>query len=192
MEESGVSISWRPPEGQASRQVLDGYAVTYASPDGSYRRTDFVERGRSSHRLRALAAGRPYTISVFSVRRNAGNKNDISRPAVLLARTRGSRRARPPAAASRGRPEAGAGLRRGWERRRAGRLGPRGAGQERPTTRQAGGGSLGVGWGRLQDAARGVGSCGSGPGGLGASLGASSAGRGRGGGRGRGAGGQGW
>lgn len=88
MEESGVSISWRPPEGQASRQVLDGYAVTYASPDGSYRRTDFVERGRSSHRLRALAAGRPYTISVFSVRRNAGNKNDISRPAVLLARTR--------------------------------------------------------------------------------------------------------
>ncbi|XP_036757174.2 sushi, nidogen and EGF-like domain-containing protein 1 isoform X1 [Manis pentadactyla] len=88
VEESGVSISWRPPEGQASRQVLDGYAVTYASPDGSYRRTDFVERGRSSHRLRALAAGRPYTISVFSVRRNAGNKNDISRPAVLLARTR--------------------------------------------------------------------------------------------------------
>lgn len=144
MEESGVSISWRPPEGQASRQVLDGYAVTYASPDGSYRRTDFVERGRSSHRLRALAAGRPYTISVFSVRRNAGNKNDISRPAVLLARTRESRRARPPAAASRGRPEAGAGPAAGSGLRRRGSAGGRapGAAGSRP-----GDGSLGVGGG---------------------------------------------
>lgn len=88
MEESGVSISWRPPEGQAARQMLDGYAVTYASPDGSYRRTDFVDQSRSSHQLRALAAGRAYNISVFSVKRNANNKNDISRPAVLLTRTR--------------------------------------------------------------------------------------------------------
>nr|XP_031308460.1 sushi, nidogen and EGF-like domain-containing protein 1 isoform X5 [Camelus dromedarius] len=88
VEESGVSVSWRPPEGQASRQVLDGYAVTYASSDGSYRRTDFVDRSRSWHQLRALAAGRAYNISVFSVKRNANNKNDISRPAVLLARTR--------------------------------------------------------------------------------------------------------
>ncbi|XP_059785117.1 sushi, nidogen and EGF-like domain-containing protein 1 isoform X10 [Balaenoptera ricei] len=88
VEESGVSISWRPPEGPAARQMLDGYAVTYASSDGSYRRTDFVDRGRSSHQLRALAAGRAYNISVFSVKRNANNKNDISRPVVLLARTR--------------------------------------------------------------------------------------------------------
>ena len=68
--------------------MLDGYAVTYASSDGSYRRTDFVDRGRSSHQLRALAAGRAYNISVFSVKRNTNNKNDISRPVVLLARTR--------------------------------------------------------------------------------------------------------
>ncbi|XP_048200335.1 sushi, nidogen and EGF-like domain-containing protein 1 isoform X4 [Perognathus longimembris pacificus] len=88
VEESGVSISWSPPEGSAARQVLDGYAVTYASADGSFRRTDFVDRSRSSHQLRALAAGRAYNISIFSVKRNTNNKNDISRPAVLLARTR--------------------------------------------------------------------------------------------------------
>jgi hypothetical protein len=88
VEESGVSISWSPPEGAAASQVLDGYAVTYASSDGTSRRTDFVERSRSSHQLRALAAGRAYNISVFSVKRNTNNKNDISRPAALLARTR--------------------------------------------------------------------------------------------------------
>ncbi|XP_010836094.1 PREDICTED: sushi, nidogen and EGF-like domain-containing protein 1 [Bison bison bison] len=88
VEESGVSISWRPPEGPAARQLLDGYAVTYVSSDGSYRRTDFVDRGRSAHQLRALAPGRAYNVSVFSVKRNANNKNDISRPVVLLARTR--------------------------------------------------------------------------------------------------------
>ncbi|XP_060049584.1 sushi, nidogen and EGF-like domain-containing protein 1 isoform X2 [Erinaceus europaeus] len=85
-EESGLSISWHAPAGPAG-QALDGYAVTYASADGGARRTDFVERGRSSHQLRALAAGRTYNVSVVSVKRNA-NRNDISRPAVLLARTR--------------------------------------------------------------------------------------------------------
>ncbi|XP_012517869.1 PREDICTED: sushi, nidogen and EGF-like domain-containing protein 1 [Propithecus coquereli] len=88
VEETGVSISWRPPDGPAARQVLDGYAVTYVSTDGAYRRTDFVDRSRSSHQLQALAAGRAYNISVFSVKRNANNKNDISRPAALLTRTR--------------------------------------------------------------------------------------------------------
>ncbi|XP_036028748.1 sushi, nidogen and EGF-like domain-containing protein 1 isoform X1 [Onychomys torridus] len=88
VEESGVSISWSPPEGTTARQVLDGYAVTYASSDGSFRRTDFVDRRRSSHQLRVLAAGRAYNISVFSVKRNTNNKNDISRPAALLTRTR--------------------------------------------------------------------------------------------------------
>ncbi|XP_074254833.1 sushi, nidogen and EGF-like domain-containing protein 1 isoform X2 [Saimiri boliviensis] len=88
VEESGVSISWNPPDGLAARQMLDGYAVTYVSSDGAYRRTDFVDRSRSSHQLRALAAGKAYNISVFSVKRNTNNKNDISRPAVLLARTR--------------------------------------------------------------------------------------------------------
>lgn len=93
MEESGVSISWRPPEGQAARQMLDGYAVTYASSDGSFRRTDFVDQSRSSHQLRALAAGRAYNISIFSVKRNTNNRNDISRPVALLAHTRESAQA---------------------------------------------------------------------------------------------------
>ncbi|XP_037588130.1 sushi, nidogen and EGF-like domain-containing protein 1 isoform X5 [Cebus imitator] len=88
VEESGVSISWNPPDGPAVRQMLDGYAVTYVSSDGTYRRTDFVDRSRSSHQLRALGAGKAYNISVFSVKRNTNNKNDISRPALLLARTR--------------------------------------------------------------------------------------------------------
>lgn len=111
MEESGVSISWSPPEGQAARQVLDGYAVTYAAADGAARRTDFVDRSRSSHQLRALAAGRAYNISVFSVKRNANNKNDISRPVALLARTR--EWPRPPGAAD---------ARRDGARRELGRL----------------------------------------------------------------------
>ncbi|XP_045150472.1 sushi, nidogen and EGF-like domain-containing protein 1 [Echinops telfairi] len=88
VEESGVSVSWLPPEGLAARRLLDGYAVTYTSADGAFRRTDFVDRGRSTHQLRALAAGRAYSISVFSVKRNANNKNDISRPVALLVRTR--------------------------------------------------------------------------------------------------------
>lgn len=96
MEESGVTISWRPPEGQAARQMLDGYAVTYTSADGSFRRTDFVDQSRSSHQLRALGAGRAYNISIFSVKRHANNRNDISRPLVLLTRTRESAQRGPP------------------------------------------------------------------------------------------------
>ncbi|KAM6178478.1 LOW QUALITY PROTEIN: sushi, nidogen and EGF-like domain-containing protein 1 [Rhynchocyon petersi] len=88
VEESGVSISWLPPEGTAAQQMLDGYAVTYASADGAFRRTDFVDRGHLAHQLRALAAGRAYSISVFSVKRNTNNKNDISRPVMLLVHTR--------------------------------------------------------------------------------------------------------
>ncbi|XP_038605122.1 sushi, nidogen and EGF-like domain-containing protein 1 isoform X2 [Tachyglossus aculeatus] len=88
VEDSGVSISWRPPEDQAAKQMIDGYAVTYVSFDGSYRRTDFVDRSRSAHQLRALASGRAYNISIFSVKRNVNNKNDISRPVTLVTRTR--------------------------------------------------------------------------------------------------------
>ncbi|EHB16173.1 Sushi, nidogen and EGF-like domain-containing protein 1 [Heterocephalus glaber] len=88
VEESGVSISWDPPDSPTARQVLDGYAVTYVSFDGSYRRTDFVDRSRTSHQLRALVPGRAYNISVFSVKRNTNNKNDISRPTALLTHTR--------------------------------------------------------------------------------------------------------
>ncbi|KAM6065016.1 sushi, nidogen and EGF-like domain-containing protein 1 isoform 1-T1 [Theristicus caerulescens] len=88
VEDTGVLISWHPPEDAAARQLIDGYAVTYVSLDGSYRRTDFVDRSRSAHQLRALASGRAYNISVFSVKRNVNNKNDISRPIMLTTRTR--------------------------------------------------------------------------------------------------------
>ncbi|KAF2981748.1 hypothetical protein EK904_014766, partial [Melospiza melodia maxima] len=44
VEDTGVLISWHPPEDAAARQLIDGYAVTYVSLDGSYRRTDFVDR----------------------------------------------------------------------------------------------------------------------------------------------------
>ncbi|XP_074860207.1 sushi, nidogen and EGF-like domain-containing protein 1 isoform X2 [Carettochelys insculpta] len=88
VEDMGVLISWHPPEDPAARQMIDGYAVTYVSFDGSYRRTDFVDRSHSAHQLRALAPGRAYNISVFSVKRNVNNKNDISRPVMLITRTR--------------------------------------------------------------------------------------------------------
>ncbi|XP_078521748.1 sushi, nidogen and EGF-like domain-containing protein 1 isoform X3 [Lissotriton helveticus] len=88
VEEHGVSISWQPPEDSGGQEVLDGYAVTYISFDGAYRRTDFVAESRSSHHLRALAPGRAYNISIFSVKRNVNNKNDISRPMTLVTRTR--------------------------------------------------------------------------------------------------------
>lgn len=87
VEDTGVLISWHPPEDAAARQLIDGYAVTYVSLDGSYRRTDFVDRSRSAHQLRALTSGRAYNISVFSVKRNVNNKNDISRPVMLTTRT---------------------------------------------------------------------------------------------------------
>ncbi|TFK03932.1 neuronal calcium sensor 1 [Platysternon megacephalum] len=88
VEDTGVSISWYPPEDPVARQMIDGYAVTYVSFDGSYRRTDFVDRSHSAHQLRALASGRAYNISVFSVKRNVNNKNDISRPVMLIIRTK--------------------------------------------------------------------------------------------------------
>ncbi|KAH0623980.1 hypothetical protein JD844_007213 [Phrynosoma platyrhinos] len=88
VEETGLSISWHPPKDQAARHMIDGYAVTYVSFDGSYRWTDYVDRSRAAHHLRALASGKAYNISVFSVKRKSNNKNDISRPVMLITRTR--------------------------------------------------------------------------------------------------------
>uniref|UniRef100_A0A803TD91 Sushi, nidogen and EGF like domains 1 n=1 Tax=Anolis carolinensis TaxID=28377 RepID=A0A803TD91_ANOCA len=88
VEETGLSISWHPPKDQAAKHMIDGYAVTYVSFDGSYRWTDYVDRSRAAHHLRALASGKAYNISVFSVKRKSNNKNDISRPVMLVTRTR--------------------------------------------------------------------------------------------------------
>lgn len=87
VEETGLSISWHPPKDQAAKHMIDGYAVTYVSFDGSYRWTDYVDRSRAAHHLRALASGKAYNISVFSVKRKSNNKNDISRPIMLVTRT---------------------------------------------------------------------------------------------------------
>uniref|UniRef100_A0A670JNC4 Sushi, nidogen and EGF like domains 1 n=1 Tax=Podarcis muralis TaxID=64176 RepID=A0A670JNC4_PODMU len=86
VEETGLTISWRPPMDPAAKQMIDGYAVTYVSFDGSYRWTDYVDRSRAAHHLRALASGKAYNISVFSVKRKSNNKNDISRPVMLVTR----------------------------------------------------------------------------------------------------------
>ncbi|KAL7990822.1 hypothetical protein Chor_014252 [Crotalus horridus] len=88
VEENGLSISWRPPKDLTAKHMIDGYAVTYVSFDGSYRWTDYVDRSRAAHHLRALASGKAYNISVFSVKRKSNNKNDISRPIMLVTRTR--------------------------------------------------------------------------------------------------------
>ncbi|XP_029472488.1 sushi, nidogen and EGF-like domain-containing protein 1 [Rhinatrema bivittatum] len=88
VEEHEITIFWHPPEDHGAVQMIDGYAVTYVSFDGTYRRTDFVDRTRSTHKLRALAPGKTYNISIFSVKRNVNNKNDISRPVTIITSTR--------------------------------------------------------------------------------------------------------
>ncbi|XP_043926270.1 sushi, nidogen and EGF-like domain-containing protein 1 [Protopterus annectens] len=83
-----MKISWLLPKEQDGEQLINGFAVTYVSTDGNFPKTDFVEKGHSSHILRSLAAGRAYNISVYSVKRNVYNRNDISHPSILLLRTR--------------------------------------------------------------------------------------------------------
>ncbi|XP_069474234.1 sushi, nidogen and EGF-like domain-containing protein 1 isoform X2 [Ambystoma mexicanum] len=87
VDEHSISISWQPPVDSAGQEVHDGYAVTYSAFDSTFRRTDFVERSRTSHQLRALTAGMAYNISLFSVKRNMNNKNDISQPVTFVTRT---------------------------------------------------------------------------------------------------------
>ncbi|XP_063771832.1 sushi, nidogen and EGF-like domain-containing protein 1 isoform X2 [Pseudophryne corroboree] len=83
--ESSVWVFWTPPE-DMSGQVSDGFAVSYTAPDGSSR-TDFVEKGNTEHELRGLSPGRPYNITIVTVKRNLRH-NDISRPLTISARTR--------------------------------------------------------------------------------------------------------
>uniref|UniRef100_A0A8C5PVW9 Sushi, nidogen and EGF like domains 1 n=1 Tax=Leptobrachium leishanense TaxID=445787 RepID=A0A8C5PVW9_9ANUR len=83
--ENSVWVFWTPPE-ESAGQMLDGFAVSYTAPDGSSR-TDFVEMGNTEHELRGLSPGRPYNITIVTVKRNLRH-NDISRPLTLNARTR--------------------------------------------------------------------------------------------------------
>lgn len=83
--ENSVWIFWTPSE-EVPGHLSDGFAVSYMAPDGSSR-TDFVERGQTEHELRGLSPGRPYNITIVTVKRNLRH-NDISRPLALSARTR--------------------------------------------------------------------------------------------------------
>ncbi|XP_048460745.1 sushi, nidogen and EGF-like domain-containing protein 1 [Rhincodon typus] len=86
-EGNEIEISWQAPGIDSAQELIDGFAVTYTSYDGKVRKTDFVNKSRSRHRLRPLSPGRLYNISIFSVKRNV-NQNDISKPAVLLVWTK--------------------------------------------------------------------------------------------------------
>ncbi|XP_060690951.1 sushi, nidogen and EGF-like domain-containing protein 1 isoform X2 [Hemiscyllium ocellatum] len=86
-EGNEIEISWQAPEMDSAQELIDGFAVTYTSYDGKVRKTDFVNKSRSRHRLRPLSPGRLYNISIFSVKRNV-NQNDISKPALLLVWTK--------------------------------------------------------------------------------------------------------
>lgn len=81
--ENSVWVFWTPPE--VPGYLPDGFAVSYTAPDGSSR-TDFVEKGNTEHELRGLSPGRPYNITIVTVKRNLKH-NDISRPVILTART---------------------------------------------------------------------------------------------------------
>lgn len=82
--ENSVWVFWTPPE-EVPGHLPDGFAVSYTALDGSSR-TDFVERGNTEHELRGLSPGRPYNITIVTVKRNLRH-NDISRPLTLTART---------------------------------------------------------------------------------------------------------
>ncbi|XP_068136742.1 sushi, nidogen and EGF-like domain-containing protein 1 isoform X5 [Hyperolius riggenbachi] len=83
--ENSVWVFWTPPE-EVPGHLPDGFAVSYLGLDGSSR-TDIVERGNTEHELRGLGPGRLYNITIVTVRRNLRH-NDISRPLMLIARTR--------------------------------------------------------------------------------------------------------
>ncbi|MBN3286704.1 SNED1 protein, partial [Polyodon spathula] len=85
VEEGEVEVSWRSPD--APQELIDGFAVTYTPIGGGDRKTDYLDKQRSTHLLRSLAPGRLYNITAFSVKRNANN-NDISQPVLTIVRTR--------------------------------------------------------------------------------------------------------
>ncbi|XP_028650648.1 sushi, nidogen and EGF-like domain-containing protein 1 isoform X1 [Erpetoichthys calabaricus] len=85
LEEDEVEVSWK--SANASQKLIDGFAVTYTPVGGGARKTDFLDKHRTTHLLRSLLPGRLYNVSVYSVKRNTNN-NDISQSVVTLVRTR--------------------------------------------------------------------------------------------------------
>ncbi|XP_066565247.1 sushi, nidogen and EGF-like domain-containing protein 1 [Amia ocellicauda] len=86
VEENEVELRWHSPD--STQELISGFAITYIPVGTKVRRTDFLDKQFSTHLLRSLLPGQLYNISVFSVKRNTSNNNDISLPAVTLIRTR--------------------------------------------------------------------------------------------------------
>lgn len=89
VEENEVELRWDQPE--PAHSLVSGFVVTYGPLGRSSRKSDLLDRHRSTHVMRGLAPGVLYNISTFSTKRSTNN-NDISQPATALIRT--SERAR--------------------------------------------------------------------------------------------------
>ncbi|KAE8294410.1 Sushi, nidogen and EGF-like domain-containing protein 1 [Larimichthys crocea] len=85
VEESEVELRWDEPE--PSHSLISGFVVTYGPQGRSNRKSDILDRQKSTHVMRGLVPGLLYNISTFSTKRNT-NSNDVSQPATALIRTR--------------------------------------------------------------------------------------------------------
>lgn len=77
-----MELRWDEP----SDSLISGFIVTYGPLGRSSRKSDLLDRQKSSHVMRGLVPGLLYNISTFSTKRNT-NSNDISQPATALIRT---------------------------------------------------------------------------------------------------------
>lgn len=80
-----MELRWDEPE--PSHSLVSGFVVTYGPLGRSNRKSDVLDRQKSTHVMRGLVPGLLYNISTFSIKRNT-NSNDISQPATALIRTR--------------------------------------------------------------------------------------------------------
>lgn len=85
VEENEVELRWDEPD--PSHSLISGFVVTYGPLGWSNRKSDSLDRQKTTHVMRGLVPGLLYNISTFSTKRNT-NSNDISQPATALIRTR--------------------------------------------------------------------------------------------------------
>lgn len=79
-----MELRWDEPE--PSHSLISGFVVTYGPQGRSNRKSDILDRQKSTHVMRGLVPGLLYNISTFSTKRNT-NSNDVSQPATALIRT---------------------------------------------------------------------------------------------------------
>lgn len=82
--ENEVELRWDEPE--PAHSLVSGFIVIYGPLGRNNRKSDLLDRQKSTHVMRGLAPGVLYNISTFSIKRNANN-DDISQPATALIRT---------------------------------------------------------------------------------------------------------